>query len=98
MPPFALAPRTETAERALATTDGRPSRDGALLTERLERRYHDRITGSFTIPGRDGRYAPIPEDVPAHWPMRCRRAASASSTAIRPMRGRLPSAANMWRS
>ncbi|RBD66035.1 hypothetical protein BRM52_02430, partial [Xanthomonas oryzae pv. oryzae] len=32
MPPFALAPRTETAERALATTDGRPSRDGALLT------------------------------------------------------------------
>lgn len=65
MPPFALAPRTETAERALATTDGRPSRDGALLTQRLERRYHDRITGSFTIPGRDGSYAPIPEDVPA---------------------------------
>ncbi|MCC5074476.1 DEAD/DEAH box helicase [Xanthomonas campestris] len=65
MPPFALAPRTETAERALATTDGRPSRDGALLTERLERRYHDRITGSFTIPGREGHYAPIPDDVPA---------------------------------
>ncbi|MEB1609644.1 DEAD/DEAH box helicase [Xanthomonas campestris pv. campestris] len=65
MPPFALAPRTETAERALATTDGLPSRDGALLTQRLERRYHDRITGSFTLPGRDGRYAPIPADVPA---------------------------------
>ncbi len=65
MPPFALAPRTETAERALATTDGRPSRDGALLTERLERRYHDRITGSFTLPGREGRYAPIPDDVPS---------------------------------
>ncbi|MFC0155523.1 DEAD/DEAH box helicase [Xanthomonas dyei] len=65
MPPFALAPRTETAERALATTDGRPSRDGALLTQRLERRYHDRITGSFTLPGREGRYAPIPDDVPS---------------------------------
>ncbi len=61
---FALAPRTENAERALATTDGLPSRDGALLTERLERRYHDRITGSFTLPGREGHYAPIPDDVP----------------------------------
>ncbi|WP_159091363.1 DEAD/DEAH box helicase, partial [Xanthomonas fragariae] len=65
MPPFALAARTETAERALATTDGRPSRDGALLTQRLERRYHDRITGSFTLPGRDSSYAPIPADVPS---------------------------------
>lgn len=36
-----LPPRTETAERTLATTDGRPSRDGALLTQRLQRRYHD---------------------------------------------------------
>jgi DEAD/DEAH box helicase domain-containing protein len=62
---YALARRTEDAERALATTDGQPSKDGALLTERLERRYHDRITGSFTLPGREGRYAPIPEDVPA---------------------------------
>ncbi len=62
---FSLAPRTEASERALATTDGRPSRDGALLSRRLERRYRDRITGSFTIPGREGRYAPIPDDVPA---------------------------------
>jgi len=61
---YALARRTEDAERALATTDGQPSRDGALLTERLERRYQDRITGSFTLPGREGRYAPIPDDVP----------------------------------
>ncbi|MDR6675702.1 DEAD/DEAH box helicase [Xanthomonas sp. 1678] len=65
MPAHALARRTEDAERALSTTGGEPSRDGALLTERLERRYHDRITGSFMIPGRAGRYAPIPEDVPA---------------------------------
>ncbi len=61
---FSLAPRTEASERALATTDGLPSRDGALLGQRLARRYGDRITGSFTIPGREGSYAPIPDDVP----------------------------------
>ncbi len=60
----ALAPRTEDAERALSTVDGIPARDGALLTARLSRRYHDRITGSFTIPGREGRYAPLPDDLP----------------------------------
>ena len=48
---FPLAPRTEAGERALASLDGRPSRDGALLSARLEKRYADRITGSFTIPG-----------------------------------------------
>lgn len=62
---YALAPRTAASELALSTTDGRPSRDGALLGQRLEQRYADRITGSFTIPGRDGSYAPIPDDVPA---------------------------------
>ena len=62
---FSLAPRTEASERALATTDGLPSRDGALLGQRLARRYGDRVTGSFTIPGREGRHAPIPDDVPA---------------------------------
>ena len=41
MPPFAVAPPTEPAERALPTIDGRPSRDGALLTQRLQRHYHD---------------------------------------------------------
>ncbi|MDQ3289327.1 MAG: DEAD/DEAH box helicase [Pseudomonadota bacterium] len=39
--------------------------DGASLTSALSRRYADRITGSFTIPGRQGDYAPIPADVPA---------------------------------
>ena len=62
---FPLAPRTEAGERALASLDGRPSRDGALLSARLEKRYADRITGSFTIPGREGAFAPIPDDVPA---------------------------------
>lgn len=62
---YALTRRTEDAERALATTDGQPSKDGALLAQRLERRYADRITGSFTLRGREGCYAPIPDEVPA---------------------------------
>ncbi|KAF1716686.1 helicase [Pseudoxanthomonas yeongjuensis] len=62
---FALAKRTEDQERALSTLeDGRMSRDGGLLTARLSKRYADRITGNFMIPGREGSYAPIPDDVP----------------------------------
>ncbi len=38
--------------------------DGAALTQALSRRYADRITGSFMVPGREGAYAPIPDDVP----------------------------------
>jgi DEAD/DEAH box helicase domain-containing protein len=61
----ALAKRVEDEERALALApDGRLRGDGATLTQALSRRYGDRITGSFTIPGRDGDYAPIPDDVP----------------------------------
>ncbi len=41
-----------------------PARHGAALAQRLQRRYRDRITGHFTIPGREGRYAPLPEDLP----------------------------------
>ena len=41
----ALAKRTEDDERRLSTlSDGQLSRDGSLLTERLSRRYADRIT------------------------------------------------------
>ncbi|WP_045770773.1 DEAD/DEAH box helicase [Xanthomonas albilineans] len=61
---YALAPRIEDAERALSTNGGLPSRDGALLSMRLQQRYADRITGRFTIPGHAGRYAPIPDAVP----------------------------------
>src|SRR5688500_3919116 len=66
MPPAqALAKRTEDDERRLSTlSDGQLSRDGGLLTERLSKRYADRITGNFMIPGREGRYAPLPDDVP----------------------------------
>ena len=61
---YELAKRTADAEQKLATRDGLPARDGALLSARLQRRYQDRITGSFAIPGREGRYAPIPDSVP----------------------------------
>ena len=61
----ALARRVEDEEHALALgDDGRRTGDGAALTRALGRRYRDRITGSFTIPGREGAYAPIPGDVP----------------------------------
>ncbi|HEY5613964.1 MAG TPA: DEAD/DEAH box helicase, partial [Lysobacter sp.] len=69
-PPQALArPGTDsgasTGKRGLAQLDdGRQSRDGGTLMQALSRRYADRITGSFTVPGRDGQYAPIPDDVP----------------------------------
>ncbi|RNF83653.1 DEAD/DEAH box helicase [Montanilutibacter psychrotolerans] len=50
---------------AAATRDGvARGGDGAALTRALSRRYRDRITGSFTIPGREGAYSPIPDDVP----------------------------------
>lgn len=39
-------------------------RDPARLLHALERRYADRITGKFTLPGRDGRYADLPSDLP----------------------------------
>ena len=59
-----LARRESEEEQTLIRVeDGRRS-DGAVLTQALSRRYADRITGSFTIPGRNGKYAPIPDDVP----------------------------------
>ena len=39
--------------------------DGGGLSDRLASKYHDRITGRFTIPGREGRYAELPDDLPA---------------------------------
>ncbi len=55
------APGEQALDAATRITRG----DGASLSGALSRRYADRITGSFTIPGRDGDYAPIPDDVPA---------------------------------
>src|SRR5690606_9908774 len=61
----ALAPRIEPeAASPPATAADRATADGGLLSRRLERRYADRITGRFTIPGADGDYAELPADVP----------------------------------
>ena len=61
----ALVRRDDDDERALTVqADGRLRGDGAVLTQALARRYADRITGHFTIPGRDGEYAPLPETLP----------------------------------
>lgn len=55
------APSTAIARRPRALRKG----DGAGLTQALARRYADRITGHFTIPGREGAYAELPADLPA---------------------------------
>lgn len=38
--------------------------DGALLAERLRRKYADRISTHFALPARAGRYVPLPGDLP----------------------------------
>ena len=42
-----------------------PSLSGDELATRLVRRYGDRVTGHFVLPGREGRYAPLPADLHA---------------------------------
>ena len=43
----------------------RDQRDGRTLAQRLSRRYAARITGAFVVPGCEGSFAPLPEDLPA---------------------------------
>ena len=38
--------------------------DGRTLAQRLSKRYAARITGAFVVPGREGSYAPLPDDLP----------------------------------
>ncbi|MGN6740095.1 DEAD/DEAH box helicase [Dyella sp.] len=38
--------------------------DGGALAARLAKRYAGRVTGSFVVPGREGAYQPLPEDLP----------------------------------
>ncbi|WP_346949270.1 DEAD/DEAH box helicase [Dyella sp.] len=38
---------------------------GAELAGRLAQRYGDRVTGQFVVEGKEGRYVPLPEDLPA---------------------------------
>ena len=39
--------------------------DSAGLGQRLQKKYGDRITGALHLPGREGRYAPLPASLPA---------------------------------
>ena len=41
-----------------------PRHDGRQLGQRLQAKYAERITGSILLPGRAGRYAPLPRDLP----------------------------------
>ena len=38
--------------------------DGRSLARRLSKRYAARITGAFVVPGREGTFAPLPDDLP----------------------------------
>lgn len=42
----------------------RDQRDGRTLAQQLSRRYAARITGAFMVPGREGSFAPLPDDLP----------------------------------
>ncbi|WP_426688681.1 DEAD/DEAH box helicase [Rhodanobacter ginsengiterrae] len=39
--------------------------DGRTLAQRLSKRYAARITGAFVVPGQEGVFAPLPEDLPS---------------------------------
>ncbi|WP_243042809.1 DEAD/DEAH box helicase [Dyella sedimenti] len=54
------------AQREWQRDDGQAvaAAGGDQLARRLARRYGDRITGAFVLPGREGRYAPLPGDMP----------------------------------
>lgn len=38
--------------------------DGRTLAQRLSKRYAARITGAFVVPGQEGSFAPLPDDLP----------------------------------
>jgi len=58
--PNPLAQRAARQDGALAA----PVAGGDQLASRLVRRYGDRITGSFVQPAQEGRFAPLPGDMP----------------------------------
>ena len=59
--PNPLAQRAVRQDGALAA----PVSGGDQLARRLARRYGDRITGAFVLPGKEGQFAPLPADMPA---------------------------------
>jgi DEAD/DEAH box helicase domain-containing protein len=58
--PNPMAQRAMRGDGALAA----PVSGGDQLARRLAKRYGDRITGSFVLPGREGQFAPLPGDMP----------------------------------
>jgi len=58
--PNPMAQRAARGDGALAA----PVSGGDQLARRLAKRYGDRITGSFVLPGREGQFAPLPGDMP----------------------------------
>jgi DEAD/DEAH box helicase domain-containing protein len=58
--PNPLARRAVRQDGAL----GAPVAGGDQLASQLTKRYGDRITGSFVQPAREGRFAPLPGDMP----------------------------------
>jgi DEAD/DEAH box helicase domain-containing protein len=59
--PNPLARRAVRQDGALAA----PVAGGDQLASRLAKRYGDRITGQFVQPAREGRFAPLPGDMPS---------------------------------
>ncbi|WP_243048134.1 DEAD/DEAH box helicase [Dyella sp. RRB7] len=57
--PNPLAQRAVRQDGSLAA----PVSGGDQLARRLAKRYGDRITGSFVLPGREGQFAPLPGDM-----------------------------------
>lgn len=55
---------THEASEAFPLPSVSPAPNGGELASRLQRKYADRVTGVFTQPGREGRYAAFPDDVP----------------------------------
>jgi DEAD/DEAH box helicase domain-containing protein len=58
--PNPMAQRAMRGDGAMAA----PVSGGDQLARRLAKRYGDRITGSFVLPGREGQFAPLPGDMP----------------------------------
>ncbi|MGE7136859.1 DEAD/DEAH box helicase [Luteibacter sp. NPDC031894] len=60
MAAYLKALRADEADAVLATRH-----DGQTLAHRLTDKYGDRVCSAFTVFGREGTFAPLPEDMPA---------------------------------
>jgi DEAD/DEAH box helicase domain-containing protein len=60
MAAYLQAKRTDEADAVLANLH-----DGRTLAHRLTDKYSDRVASAFTVFGREGRFVPLPADLPA---------------------------------